>query len=593
MRNYADKGGGTRSLLPFGHGDGGGGPTREMMEKARRLRDLEGSPKVTVEHPDAFFAAARAEYPHAAVWSGELYLELHRATYTTQARTKAGNRRSEHLMREAELWSATATLTTGLAYPYDDLDRLWKVVLLHQFHDILPGSSIAWVHREAEATYAQVRTELEEIIRSAMTAVAGQGGSVRVFNTSPRARAEVVRVPPELPAGPDSQTLADGSAAVFTQVPGSGSAPLGAGDATEPVTVATSSQGSTLENGLVTVRIDMDGLLASVFDVVAGREVLAPGTRGNLLQLHTDLPNHWDAWDIDRHYRRRHTDLTATDAITVIERGPLLASVRVERSFGESRVIQTISVQAGSPAVRIDTEIDWHEREKILKAAFPLDVHADRSAAEIQFGHVYRPTHTNTSWDAARFEISCHRWIHLTEPGYGIALANDATYGHDVTRTTREDGGTTTTARYSLVRAPRSPDPDADQGPHRMTHTLLPGATLADAVAGGYALNLPLRVATGSGPASSLVNLAGDAATIEAVKLADDRSGDVIIRIYESLGGRADTTLHATFPIARAEVTDLLERPLADSAVALAEDGSVPISLRPFQVLTLRLRRAR
>jgi alpha-mannosidase len=330
-----------------------------------------------------------------------------------------------------------------------------------------------------------------------------------------------------------------------------------------------------------------------VFDLAAGREVLAPGTRGNLLQLHPDLPNHWDAWDIDRHYRHRHTDLTAADAVTVVDEGPLLASVRVERSFGESRIVQTISVQAGSPAVRIDTEIDWHEREKILKAAFPLDVHADRSAAEIQFGHVYRPTHTNTSWDAARFEIACHRWIHLGEPGYGIALANDATYGHDVTRTTREDGGTTTTARYSLVRAPRSPDPDADQGPHRMSHTLLPGATVAGAVAGGYALNLPLRVAAGSGAASSLVSVDGDAATVEAVKLADDRSGDVVVRVYESLGGRADTSLRASFPIASAEVTDLLERPLPDSPVALADDGSVPVSLRPFQVLTLRLRTAR
>jgi alpha-mannosidase len=592
VRNYADKGGGTRSLLPFGHGDGGGGPTREMLEKARRLGDLEGSPKVVVEHPDAFFAAARAEYPDAAVWSGELYLELHRATYTTQARTKAGNRRSEHLMREAELWSAAAALAGRLDYPYDDLDRLWKVVLLHQFHDILPGSSIAWVHREAEATYAKVRAELEEIIRTAMAAVAGEGGAARVFNAGPRARAEVVRVPRELAAGPDAQALADGSAAVFAEVPGSGSAPLGAAEAPRPVTVTDTENGQTIDNGLVHVEVDEDGLLASVRDLVAGRETLAPGARGNLLQLHTDLPNHWDAWDIDRHYRRRHTDLTAADAVTVLERGPLVASIRVERSFGESRVEQTITVTAGDPGVRIDTEIDWHEREKILKAAFPLDVHADRSAAEIQFGHVFRSTHTNTSWDSARFEISCHRWIHLAEPGYGIALLNDATYGHDVTRTTRTDGGTTTTARYSLVRAPRSPDPDADQGRHRMTYTLLPGATVADAVAGGYALNLPLRVAAGgSGPAAgSLVSVDGDAAAIEAVKLADDRSGDVVVRLYEPLGGRASTSLRAAFPIAGAEVTDLLERPVPDGPVAVAADGSVPVTLRPFQVLTLRLR---
>jgi alpha-mannosidase len=588
VRNYADKGGGTRSLLPFGHGDGGGGPTREMLEKARRLADLEGSPKVVVEHPDAFFAAARAEFPDAAVWSGELYLELHRATYTTQARTKAGNRRTEHLLREAELWAATAALTAGFAYPYDALDRLWKTALLHQFHDILPGSSIAWVHREAEATYARVRAELEEITRAATAALATAGGPGQVFNTSPRPRAEVVTVPAEV-APPDAQRLADGSAAVFTEVPGSGTAPLGAAASPAPVTVT----GRVLDNGLVRVEVDEDGLLASVRDLVAGRELLAPGARGNLLQLHPDLPNHWDAWDVDRHYRRRHTDLTDAESVTVVDAGPLVAAVRVERAFGDSRLVQTITVTAGSPAVRIDTDIDWHEREKILKLAFPLDVHADRSAAEIQFGHVYRPTHTNTSWDAARFEIACHRWIHLAEAGYGVALANDTTYGHDVTRTTREDGGTTTTARYSLVRAPRSPDPEADQGAHHMSHTLLPGATIADAVAGGYALNLPLRVTPGGADLAPLVSVDGDAASVEAVKLADDRSGDVVVRVYESLGGRAATRLRTSFPVAEVQVTDLLERPLPEQPVALADEGGVPLTLRPFQVLTLRLRPAR
>uniref|UniRef100_UPI0013B37868 alpha-mannosidase n=1 Tax=Nonomuraea lactucae TaxID=2249762 RepID=UPI0013B37868 len=497
VRNYSEKGAGTRSLLPFGHGDGGGGPTREMLEKARRLRDLEGSPRVVVEAPDAFFEAARAELPDAAVWSGELYLELHRATYTSQARTKAGNRRSEHLLREAELWSATAAVHAGHPYPHDRLDRLWKVVLLHQFHDILPGSSIAWVHREAEATYAEVRAELEEIIESAVAALAGGGTTAWVFNTGPAARTEVVTVPGEQ-AGASAQPLADGSAAVLVEVPGSGAARVGsAAWATAPSVAPVTVSGTTLDNGLVRVLIDEQGLFSSVRDLVADREVLAPEGRGNLLQLHTDFPNMWDAWDIDRHYRRQVTDLTDVESITVVERGPLVAAVRIERVFGTSRIVQTVRLSAGNARIEIDTEIDWHERQKILKAAFPLDVHADRSAAEIQYGHVHRPTHANTSWDAARFEISCHRWIHVAEPGYGVAIANDSTYGHDVGRTSRPGGGTTTTARLSLVRAPQSPDPEADQGTHRMTYALVPGATVGDAVAAGYALNLPLRVVPG------------------------------------------------------------------------------------------------
>jgi len=311
VRNYAEKGIGTRSLLPFGHGDGGGGPTREMLERARRLRDLEGSPRVVIEGPDAFFRAAREEYPNAPVWSGELYLELHRATYTSQARTKAGNRRSEHLLREAELWAATAAVHTGYPYPYEQLDKLWKTVLLHQFHDILPGSSIAWVHREAEATYALVKAELEEIIKGATGAL---GGSGTVFNAGPRSRAEVIALAADvaLPSGP-AQPLSDGTVAVFAQVPGGGSAELDAPPAQlPPVTVHR----HVLDNGLVRVTLDDAGLLTSVRDLVAGREVLGPGARGNLLRLHADLPNHWDAWDIDWHYRHQYVDLTDVDSIT-------------------------------------------------------------------------------------------------------------------------------------------------------------------------------------------------------------------------------------------------------------------------------------
>ncbi|SBT88257.1 alpha-mannosidase [Streptomyces sp. DI166] len=569
VRNYAEKGGATRSLAPFGWGDGGGGPTREIMERARRLADLEGSPKVVVEHPDEFFAKAREEYPDAPVWVGELYLELHRATYTTQARTKQGNRRSEHALREAELWATTAALhAPGYAYPYERLDRLWKTVLLHQFHDILPGSSIAWVHREAEAEYARVAEESEALTAEALAALgAGEG---RVFNTSPCERREVVRRP-------------DGSAALV-RVPANGSAPLTPVAPQHPVTV----EERVLDNGLVRVELADDGTLASVLDRRAGREVLAG--KGNLLRLHTDLPNYWDAWDVDKHYQHRYTDLLETTRITVVEQDPLIGAIRVVRTFGNgSTITQTVTLRADSPRIDFATDLDWHEAEKFLKAGFPIDIRAPHSAAEIQFGHVQRPTHTNTTWEAARFEVSGHRWVHVGEPGYGVAVINDSTYGHDVSRTVREDGGTTTTVRLSLVRAPRVPDPEADQGRHRFTYALLPGADIADAVAEGYALNLPLRLADAAAPPAPVVAVDGDGITVEAVKLADDRSGDVVVRLYESRGGRARGTLRPGFRTARAHITDLLERPLSEAALA---DGAVPLELRPFQILTLRLARS-
>ncbi|SNX65190.1 alpha-mannosidase [Streptomyces sp. TLI_55] len=568
VRNYAEKGAGTRSLAPFGWGDGGGGPTREIMERARRLADLEGSPKVVVEHPDEFFAKARAEYEDAPVWHGELYLELHRATYTSQARTKQGNRRSEHKLREAELWATTAALhAPDYAYPYDKLDRLWKTVLLHQFHDILPGSSIAWVHREAEAEYARVAEELEALTAEAVAALGG--GSARVFNTSPYDRAEVIRT-------------AEGSLA-YVSVPANGSAALAASEPAQPVTV----EGRVLDNGLVRVEVAEDGTLSSVYDLRAQREVLAEA--GNLLRLHTDLPNYWDAWDIDKHYRNRYTDLLEGASVEVVEADPLRAAVRVTRDFGKgSKLVQTITLRAGSPRIDFETEIDWHEAEKILKAGFPVDVRAAHSSAEIQFGHIQRPTHTNTSWEAARFEVSGHRWVHVGEPGYGVAVLNDSTYGHDVTRTVREDGGTTTKVSLSLVRAPRIPDPEADQGKHRFTYALLPGASIEDAVAEGYALNLPLRVADAEGAPEPVVSVDGDGITVEAVKLADDGSGDVVVRLYESRGGRARGLLRTGFPLTGADVTDLLERPLETADVT---DGAVSVALRPFQILTLRLRR--
>ncbi|NUH40572.1 alpha-mannosidase [Streptomyces samsunensis] len=619
-RNFADKGLATRSLVPFGYGDGGGGPTREMMEKARRLASLEGSPTVEIQPPSAFFTEAEREYgAKAPVWSGELYLELHRATYTTQAKTKQGNRRSEHLLREAELWATAAALhTPGYAYPYDALDRIWKTVLLHQFHDILPGSSIAWVHREARDTYEMVFAELAGIVAEAVAALGGGGPTV--LNASPYEREEIAVLDAEtaaaLPSGAPVQPLDEGRTAVAVRVAGLGAAPLGAAPraaaatsgaphGAPPVTALSDGQSIVLDNDRLRVTIDAEGLLTSVLDLDASREVLAPGSRGNLLQLHPDHPNHWDAWDIDRHYRRSHTDLTGAESVELIESGPLRATVRVIRSFGASRITQELTLAAGDRRLDIATEVDWQESEKVLKAAFPLDIHAKVSTAEIQFGHVDRATHTNTSWDAARFEICAHRWLRVAEPGYGTAVLNDSTYGHDVTRTAHDtDDGTGegtdgagegevlgTTVRLTLLRAPHSPDPETDLGVHRFRYALLPGAGVAEAVAEGLALNLPLRtVPAGPAERAPVVSVDNPAITIESVKLAEDRSGDVVVRLYESQGGRAAGTLVTGFPVLGADVTDLLERPLHEAATG---PGGLTLALRPHQILTLRLRPVR
>lgn len=585
-RTYAEKGVGNSSLMPFGYGDGGGGATREMMEKLRRLRNLEGAPRVVVETPTRFYERARDEYPDAPVWSGELYLELHRATYTTQAKTKAGNRRSEHLLREAELWSTVAALQAGYTYPYAELDKLWKTVLLHQFHDILPGSSIAWVHREARATYERVRLNLEELIDRALSALprSSQGPAIAIGNAAPHARDEAVIVTGAAGHEEAAQTLANGRTVAWATVDGCGVGQLHATlpDGVDPVT----ANGTVLDNGLLRIEIDADGLLASVYDIGEDREVIAPGERGNLLQLHPDLPNDWDAWDIDRHYLRQSHDVVESDSVSLAEAGPLLARVRIQRSFGASQVTQSYTLAAGSRKLEIDTEVDWHESEKVLKVAFPLDVHADRSAAEIQFGHVHRPTHTNTSWDHARFEICAHRWVHVGEAGYGVAIANDSTYGHDISRISLDRGGAGTSVRLTLLRAPHSPDPNTDQDQHRFSYSLVPGAGTREAVDAGYSMNLPLRAVQGAATVDPVVAVDHRAVRIEAVKLADDRSGDVVVRLYESEGGKARAMLSPSFSCAEARTVDLLERPLGEADLI---SGQVRLDLRPFEVVTIRL----
>ncbi|MCW2875858.1 glycoside hydrolase family 38 C-terminal domain-containing protein [Actinacidiphila oryziradicis] len=561
--NFKEKGVATRSLAPTGYGDGGGGTTREMVAKAARLRNLEGSATVQWEAPATFFDKAEAEYANPPVWVGELYLELHRATLTSQAQTKRGNRRSESLLREAELWAATASVRAGVPYPYAELDRIWKTVLLHQFHDILPGSSIAWVHREARETYARMGEELEGIIAGAQRALAGEGSVELLFNGAPHTRGGVSAGGAAPEAGPGG---------AVTPVPHEGG-------------------GLVLDNGLLRVEIDNRGLVVSAYDLTAGREAVAPGQAANLLQLHPDFPNQWDAWDVDAFYRNTGRDLVEVESLGVEG-----TSVRIERVFGESRVVQLLSVPNGVKRLDIDTEVDWHEREQFLKLSFPLDVKADRYASETQFGHAYRPTHQNTSWEWAKFEACNHRFVHVDEPGWGVAVVNDATYGHDVTRSVRvADAGTTTTVRASLLRAPRYPDPETDQGVHRFRHALVPGATIADAVREGYRANLPEHRLTGAVAAvAPLVTVDEDAVVVSAVKLADDRGGDLVVRLYEANGGRAHATVSVAdgFVVDRAVLTDLLERPLVDAEALSAEDGTVSLDLRPFQLVTLRIPRA-
>lgn len=589
-KNFKDKGASHIGLTPTGWGDGGGGPTREMIASQERFANLDGTPRVEWSTSQDFFTRAREEYVDPPVWNGELYLELHRGTYSSQIHGKQGNRRTEALMHDVELWSATAARRVeGFAYPYEEIDSLWDKLLLLQFHDILPGSSIAWVHREAEQSYEHITERGEALVQAALEALSDDSGTAVTANSAARARQGVA----PLGAG----------------------APQGAGTAP---TVQETGGTITVTTDDLHVEIDERGMLISLRAGTAGREAIAPGASGALLQLHRDAPNAWDSWDIDEFYRHVHRDLEATAApeLARAEDGTVRIAVTyrtreegaAERphegmpSVGSgSRITVTYSVAPGAEALGIDLDVDWHERKKVLKLAFPLDVRAAVMSSEIQFGHIDRPIPVNTDEDFGRFETCAHRWVRVAEPDFGIALANDSSYGHDVRRVLREDdGGTTTVVRATVLRAAEFPDPSAEEGQYSLRYAIRPDAGVAEAIDLGEELNQAERTLTRSeqlAPAATLepARTGGEhSARLQTVKLAEDRSGDLVVRLYESEGRRAEVDLHVPGATALT-VVDLLERPLTEQSplwhrAASVEGETLPLTLKPFEITTVRAR---
>ncbi len=487
-RNNKERGVANTSMLLYGFGDGGGGPTREMVAAARRQHDLDGSPRVQLGTPAQVFEELERVLPTPGVWSGEMYLEFHRGTYTSQIRTKQGNRRSEHLLREAELWASTAAVRLGLDYPYEELERAWHTVLLQQFHDILPGSSIAWVYENAEENYAQIAEVLEGLIGNATTALANGGAAALAgvgasSSTARRQRRQrLARCAVRLRCRRRQRLVRQRRA--LQRLAGRGGrrnrpgwfARLGAATrASRPL-----RRPLRLRHG----RRHGDHRRSRPRRVARRprqrprRDRAGRGRR----RVHR-LPRHPEPVGGVGHRPRVPAQRHRADGLVGRDRRLLARGGTVLRVVDAHDPV--LGASPGSQSWCIETEVDWHEHQKLLKLAFPLDVRASSASSEIQFGHIDRPTHQNTSWDHARFETSAHRWVHVAEPGFGVAVANDSTYGHDITRSTRPDGGTTTLVRESLLRGPTFPDPNADQGHHVFRTVLRVGASVLDAADSG------------------------------------------------------------------------------------------------------------
>jgi alpha-mannosidase len=611
-------------MMAFGYGDGGGGPNREMLENLRQLGALPGLPQVRPGRMIDFFRQMEEKAgPELPTWQGELYLELHRGTYTTQGRNKRANRRSEFLLHDAEFLAALASLVSdrssvigdrftgsrpsapgqiaGYRYPHRQLRQAWQWVCLNQFHDILPGSSIAEVYVESQAQYDEIAQIGQQVQEEALASIARHmPGHLLIVNPTSFQRTDLAWWPGQLPkghhlvrqdsipvscqAGPTGTWLAAGPLLPYSVTP----LFLAPADSPPLSTSGLHVTPQLLENDHLRVEFDRAGEIVAIVDKIANRQVLPNGARANQFQAFEDRPLMWDAWDIDIFYDDRMWLAEPAESVEIVEAGPLRATLLIRRRILNSEIVQEVSLAQDSRRLDFATRIDWHERHILLKVAFPVEILAPTATFEVQWGNVERPTHRNTSWDWARFESCAQKWVDLSEGDYGVSLLNDGKYGHDV----RDN-----VLRLSLLRSPTQPDPEADQGRHEFTYSLLPherGWGL-ETVAAAYALNDPLLVwedgmrgepGIGSeGVARSLVRVNRANVVIETVKQAEDGRG-LIVRLYESQRQRGPVTVTAGFPLAAAWRTNLLEEAQAEVPV---EGNSVAFPVKPYEIVTLRL----
>ncbi len=556
--DYLDKEVSDSCLLLFGIGDGGGGPGEEHLERLSRQKNLSGLSPVIQETSDSFLQRLKKSSEKYAKWHGELYLERHQGTLTSQARNKRFNRKMEVLLRELEL-SATRSMLAGGTYPTEELDRIWKEFLLLQFHDILPGSSITRVYDESLERYQLLTDQLCSLLSEADQNAYGIGTEKLVSNSLSWDRHEWVK---------------SGDIWYDIEIPGLACQPIN-GWGSKPTSPYASL--TKLENEYLRLSLTESGDIISVFDKEMGREVLRSGEIANQLCLFEDQG---DAWDFAVDYNEVPPIYPELVASEVLFDGPK-AILRQTRKTQESTIIQEISLTSNRRIIEFSTKVNWRDRGKMLRTQFPVNVLLDTARCEIQFGNIERPTHSNTSWDLAKGEICAQRWIDISEETYGVALLNDCKYGHRV-----KDG----TIDLNLLRSPSYPDPTADLAEHEFVYSLYPhpkGYIDARVVQEAYHLNMPLRLID-SGSSSSfgpLARLDVKNVIVEAIKKAED-SDSIVMRLYEANGTAIQAHVHFSIPISKVEVVNLIED--YDHDVDLVGSG-VTVHFKPFEIITLRM----
>ncbi|MCD4823168.1 MAG: alpha-mannosidase [Phycisphaerae bacterium] len=590
------------SMHIYGYGDGGSGATEDMLEIASRVKHFPSLPQTRITTAGDYLHKAFRDPAALKTWDGELYLEMHRGTYTSKAILKKYNRQCEFLVRDAEILASFAGLAGG-DYPAEPLEQAWKNILLNQFHDIIPGSHIGAVTVDAVADYEDVVSSTEEICSAAGDTLleTADDSAVSVINTFSWPRSDMVLL--------DAETREDASiidaqgnvcptqiitdiegqkhlACRCQAVPAMGYSEFRYGDnktpqaATENSSMAVSRD--RLENDLLSVSFDDAGRIVSIIDKTTGREVVESGKTANAFQLFEDMPGVYNAWDIVQSYKDKCWEFPKPHSVEVLEDGPLSVALLFEYEFSNSRLKQIVRLFQGAKRVDFETFVDWQERHRLLKVAFPVSILARQARYDLSYGSIERPTHENTTWDQAKFEVCGHKWADLSEGDYGVALLNDSKYGYDIHGNVM---------RLTLLKGPIRPDPQCDEGQHVFRYAIMPHC--GDWREGGvveraYEFNAPLRVLPGRRgklAGESMMSLDSSQVKIEAVKQAEDGQG-LIVRIVELYGTRGTASLSCRTPIAKAAECDLLENTIAPAEV---ENGKLSFSYTPFEIKTFRL----
>ncbi|MGC5776828.1 alpha-mannosidase [Paenibacillus pabuli] len=594
-REYLDKNVSSHALMLFGIGDGGGGPGEEHLERLEREKNLLGLAPVVQEPSWKFFERLNEERERFQIWRGELYLEKHQGTLTSQARSKRYNRKMEKALRELE-FAAVLAARMGKSYPAEALETIWKEVLLYQFHDILPGSSIKRVYDESLIRYEELLQQTEGMITETYSYIAdhissqeGRDDSTVVFNSLPWERQEWLHLngrwhKVQVPSMGYTVVSDHGDREVLGEI--------ATGVETDAAALETDFRVTTkersMENDFFVLTFDENGGITSIMDKLEGREVIQQGQLGNNLRVYHD---EGDAWDFRHDYSAQEGMPLILNDIHEFRDGPKVG-LSLDYSYGESSLTQTVILTEGSRRIDFDTVVNWQENGKMLRTSFPVNIRTDQVHCEIQFGSLSRPTHRNTMWDFAKDEICAHQWVDISEPDYGVALLNDCKYGHRAIHNVLD---------LHLLRSSSYPDPVADRAEHSFTYSLYPhqgNHVQAEIYRKGNELNIPLRLSSLSVPSTDVAEeklpytksfLQPDHPHImvESIKKAED-SNDIIVRLYETSGTQVKTKLSIGWNAAKVWEVDLMENNM--SSLELQNKSDVVLSFTPFEIISLRLK---